>query len=288
MEIPRVLADPDFRKLKLSKCTNQVVLDFWTKEAEKAGGEAALANMVPYITSKLTQFTSNDIMRPIIGQQQSSFNFRQAMDEGKIILVSLPKGLLGEMNAQLLGMIISGKIQIAAFSRQNQPEEARIPFFLYVDEFQNFTSKTFATILSEARKYRLSLNITHQYIEQLDEATRSAVMGNVGTMVAWRVGVTDAEFMQKELAPVTVDDLVSSEKFSFYLRMLIDGAPVQPFNVHSYSADPHDQPAMAQAVRERSRTVYGRDRATVEEDIRKRIQFVVPSAQTTEAVKQSI
>ncbi|HSI21034.1 MAG TPA: hypothetical protein VLA04_05050 [Verrucomicrobiae bacterium] len=277
MEISRVLADPDFRNYKLSKSTNQVVIDFWTKEAEKAGGEAALANMVPYITSKLTQFTSNDIMRPMIGQQESSFNFRKAMDEGKIVLVSLPKGLLGEMNAKLLGMIISGKIQIAAFSRQNVPEEQRIPFFLYVDEFQNFTSKTFATILSEARKYRLSLNITHQYIEQLDDETKGAVMGNVGTMVAWRIGVGDAEFLQKELAPVSVDDLVSSEKFSFYVRTLIDGAPTVPFNVLSYPPDPLDDAQIAAEVRQRSRTVYGKDRAEVEQIIRQRAQVVVPS-----------
>jgi hypothetical protein len=277
MEIPRVLADPEFRKLKISKCTNQTVIDFWVKEAEKAGGEAALANIVPYVTSKLTQFTSNDIMRPIIGQQKSSFTFREAMDQKKIILVSLPKGLLGELNAQLLGMIISGKIQIAAFSRQNQIEEDRIPFFLYVDEFQNFTSKTFATILSEARKYRLSLNITHQYIEQLDEATRSAVVGNVGTLVTWRIGVSDAEFLQKEMAPVSVDDMVSSEKFSYYVRMLIDGAPAEPFNVHSYPPDSHDNPKIGSLVRERSRLAYGQDRAQVEAEIRQRTSIVVPS-----------
>lgn len=283
MEISKVLADAEFRKQLLARCANQVVVDFWTKEAEKAGGDAALANMVPYITSKLTQFTSNDIMRPIIGQPQSSFNFRQAMDERKIILVSLPKGLLGEMNARLLGMIISGKIQLAAFSRQNQPEEQRVPFFLYVDEFQNFKSRTFATILSEARKYRLSLNITHQYVEQLDEETRGAVIGNVGTLVAWRIGVSDAEFLQKELAPVTVDDLVSSEKFSFYLRMLIDGAPAQPFNVQSYAPDPNEDPAMAQRVRERSRAVYGRPLAQVEEAIRQRVGTMVPSGQSSES-----
>jgi hypothetical protein len=278
MEIPRLLADAEFRKYKLSKSKNQIVIDFWTKEAEKAGGEAALVNMVPYITSKLTQFTSNDIMRPMIGQQNSSFDFRKAMDEKKIILVTLPKGLLGEMNAKLLGMIIAGKIQIAAFSRQNVSEEERVPFFLYVDEFQNFTSNTFATILSEARKYRLSLNITHQYIEQLDDDTRSAVMGNVGTMISWRIGVTDAEFLQKEFAPVSVDDLVSSDKFNFYIRMLIDGAPVPPFNAISYAPDVHDSQATLQLVRERSRLVYGRDREGVEESIRQRSRFVLPSA----------
>lgn len=281
MEISRVLADAEYRKYKLSKCKSQLVIDFWTKEAEKAGGEAALANMVPYITSKLTQFTSNDIIRPMIGQQKSAFNFRKAMDERKIILVSLPKGLLGEMNAQLLGMVISGKIQIAAFSRQNVPEDERVPFFLYVDEFQNFTSKTFATILSEARKYKLSLNITHQYIEQLDDDTRSAVIGNVGTVIAWRIGVTDAEFLQKEMAPVSVDDLVSSEKFNFYIRMLIDGAPAVPFNAVSYAPDIHDSPQIAALVREYSRMAYGQDRAQVEEDIRQRSQSVLPSGTTS-------
>jgi hypothetical protein len=277
MEISRVLADPEYRKYKLSKCKSQLVIDFWTKEAEKAGGEAALANMVPYITSKLTQFTSNDIMRPMIGQQQSSFDFRKAMDEKKIILVSLPKGLLGEMNAQLLGMIITGKIQIAAFSRQNVAEDQRVPFFLYVDEFQNFTSKAFAVILSEARKYQLSLNITHQYIEQLDDATRSAIIGNVGTMLAWRIGVPDAEFLQKELAPITVDDLVSIDKYNFYIRMLIDGAPTAPFNAISYAPDIHDNPQMAALIREHSRMGYGRDRVQVENDIRNRLQSVLPS-----------
>lgn len=287
MEIPRLLADAEYRKAKLAKCSNQVVIDFWTKEAEKAGGEAALANMVPYITSKLTQFTSNDIMRPIIGQPNSSFNFREAMDSRKIILVSLPKGLLGELNARLLGMIISGKIQMAAFSRQNVPEDQRIPFFLYVDEFQNFTSSTFATILAEARKYQLSLNVTHQYIEQLDDAMRSAVMGNVGTLVAWRIGVADAEAIAKELQPATVDDLVASEKFTFYLRMLINGAPIPTFNVQSYAPYPDEDPQIAVQVRERSRMTYGRDLAQVEEGIRKRGQIMVQSGTNAAAAPPS-
>ncbi len=278
MEIPKVLADDAYRAQLLASCKNSVVVDFWTKEAEKAGGEAALANIVPYITSKLTQFTTNDLMRPIIGQGQSSFNFRTAMDERKIILVSLPKGLLGDLNAMLLGMIISGKIQIAAFSRQNQPEDERIPFFMYVDEFQNFTSKAFATILSEARKYRLSLNITHQYIEQLDDDMRAAVLGNVGTLIAWRVGVQDAEYLQKELAPASVDDLVSNETFTFYIRMLIDGAPAKPFNVRSNPPDAHEHAEHARYIKEFSRLTYGRDREAVEESIRQRGRNVLPSS----------
>lgn len=275
MEIPKVLADEQYRKAKLAKCNNPVVVDFWVKEAEKAGGEAALANIVPYITSKLTQFTSNDIMRPIIGQNQSAFNFREAMDSKKILLVTLPKGLLGDMNAQLLGMIISGKIQIAAFSRQNIADTERIPFFMYVDEFQNFTSKTFATILSEARKYQLSLNITNQYIEQLDEETRGAVMGNTGTILAWRIGAADGEFLQKEFDPLQIDDMVNTEKYNFYIKLLIDGTPSRPFNAAAYGPDPHENVQVGEAIRELSRLKYGRDRDVVEAEIRLRSKTVV-------------
>ena len=276
MEIPKVLADPEFRKMKLSKTKNQVVIDFWVKEAEKAGGEAALQNIVPYITSKLTQFTSNDIMRPLIGQQNSAFNFREAMDSKKIILVNLPKGLLGDINAKLLGMIISGKIQISAFSRQNIPEAERTPFYLYVDEFQNFTSKTFATILSEARKYKLSLNITNQYIEQLDDETRSAIVGNVGTMLVWRVGANDAEFLKKEFDPLEIDDLVNTEKYSFYMKMLIDGTTSRPFNALSYAPDPNENRQIGEATRQLSRLKYGRDRDLVEAEIRLRAKNMLP------------
>lgn len=275
MEISKVLADEEFRKMKLSHSTNQVVIDFWTKEAEKAGGEAALANMVPYITSKLTQFTSNDIMRPIIGQQKSAFNFREVMDSRKILLVTLPKGLLGDLNAQLLGMIISGKIQIAAFSRQNQPEAERTPFYLYVDEFQNFTSKTFATILSEARKYQLSLNITNQYIAQLDEDTRDAIFGNVGTLLTWRIGAQDAEFLTKEFDPLQIDDFVNTDKFNFYIHLLIEGAPSRPFNAVSYPPDPHENVAIGNAIRQLSRLKFGRDRELVESEIRLRSRSVL-------------
>lgn len=275
MEISKVLADPEFRHMKLSKTNNQVVHDFWVKEAEKAGGEAALANVVPYVTSKLTQFTSNDIMRPIIGQQTSAFNFREVMDSRKILLVTLPKGLLGDINAKLLGMIISGKLQMAAFSRQNIPEETRVPFYLYVDEFQNFTSKTFATILSEARKYALSLNITHQFLEQLDEEMLGSVLGNVGTTIAWRVGAKDAEVLIKEMEPLSVDDMVSTEKYNFYMRTLIDGAPTTTFNVETYPPDPHESKEIGEAIRQLSRLTYGRDRNQVEEEIRLRSKSVL-------------
>ncbi|MCX6742771.1 MAG: type IV secretion system DNA-binding domain-containing protein, partial [Candidatus Parcubacteria bacterium] len=155
LEVSKVLSDEDFRKYKLSKTKTQVVKDFWEKEAEKAGGEASLANMVPYITSKLTSFIANDVMRPIVAQQKSAFSFRKAMDEQKIIMVKLSKGLIGEINANLLGMVIVGKILLAALSRVDQPEAQRKDFFLYIDEFQNFLTEGIQVILSEARKYRL-------------------------------------------------------------------------------------------------------------------------------------
>jgi hypothetical protein len=275
IEIPRVLAQEDYRAMKLKHCKNPMVIDFWEKEASKAGGEASLANMVPYITSKLTQFTSSDIMRPIIAQQESAFDFRDIMDNGKILLVTLPKGLLGDISARLLGMIISGKIQIAAFGRQNIPEDQRRPFYLYVDEFQNFTSNTFATILSEARKYALSLNITHQYIDQLDDQTKSAVFGNVGNIITWRVGAHDAEFLMKPMEPLQIEDFVNVEKYTYYAKILINGAPNKPFTVKSFPPDPHDNKQIGEAIRELSRLTYGRDREVVEAEIRLRLRSAI-------------
>jgi len=277
LDAPRVLADENYRAEKLKTCTNPIVVNFWKNEAEKAGGEASLENIVPYITSKLTQFTANDILRPIVGQQKSSFNFREVMDNQKILLVSLPKGVLGDMNAQLLGMIITGKLQVAAFSRlrtadgtRQMLETERKPFYLYVDEFQNFTSKTFATILSEARKFALSLNITNQYLDQLDEDTRSAIFGNVGTLLTWIIGADDAEVFQKQFSDLTVDDFVNTEKFNFYIRMLIDGQLSEPFNAVSMPPDPQEDAALGEKIRELSRLKFGKEREFIENDIRQR------------------
>src|SRR3989344_2025681 len=174
MEVPRIFSDLEFRKRKLSRITNPVVLDFWEKEASKVSGEASISNMAPYITSKFNNFTANDYIRPIIGQTKSAFDFRQIMDEGKILLVNLSKGRIGDLNANLLGMIIVGKILMAALSRVDSPEEKRRDFNLYIDEFQNFTTESIAIILSEARKYRLNLTIAHQFIAQLTENIRDA------------------------------------------------------------------------------------------------------------------
>ncbi|MGC8776309.1 MAG: type IV secretory system conjugative DNA transfer family protein, partial [Minisyncoccia bacterium] len=175
IEVPRIFTDDEYRERKLLRINNPVVIDFWEKEAIKVGGEASLANMTPYITSKFNNFIANDYMRPIIGQAKSAFNFRQIMDEGKILLVNLSKGKIGDINAGLLGMIFVGKILMAALSRVDTPQEQRKDFNLYIDEFQNFTTDSIATILSEARKYRLSLTIAHQFIAQLTEKIRDSV-----------------------------------------------------------------------------------------------------------------
>ena len=270
IEISRVLSDADFRKYKLSKCKNPIVKDFWQKEAEKAGGEAALANMVPYITSKLTQFISNDTMRPIIGQQKSSVNFRQAMDSQKIILVNLSKGRIGEMNAYLIGLVLVGKILMASLSRTDMPQEERKDFYLYIDEFQNFTTDSISTILSEARKYRLCLNIAHQFLGQLTEDIQKSVFGNVGTIVSFRVGPEDAEFLTKQFAPVfNEQDLINIDNYNAYVKLMIAGAISQGFNIATYPPTEGNLET-GKRIKEISRLKYGQDREAIEKEILER------------------
>ncbi len=271
MDVPRVLADKNFRRSLLSQTENPVVKDFWEKEAEKAGGEASLANMVPYITSKFNAFISNDFMRPIVGQSKSSINFRRVMDEGKILLVNLSKGKLGEANMSLLGLIVAGKLAMASFSRGDTPQEERRDFYLYMDEFQNFTTSSAATILSEARKYRLNLILAHQFIGQLPEEISKAVFGNIGTMAIMRIGEEDAEFLSQYLEPLFgAHDLINLDNFHAYVKMIFKGQTAQPFNIKLYS--PHKpNPETANIVRGLSRTKYGKERELVREElVRKR------------------
>jgi len=277
LEVPKVLADANFRRYKLAKCQNPVVRDFWEKEAEKAGGEAALANMVPYITSKLTPFVSSDLLRPIIAQQKSSFNFREAMDTGKIILIKLSKGKIGDISANLLGMVVVGKILMSALSRVEVPEAERRNFFLYIDEFQNFITESIAIILSEARKYRLSLTMAHQYIGQLskgnDHTIREAVFGNVGTMAAFRIGPDDAEFMAKQFQPVFNQfDLINVPQYSAYVKLLIDNQNPPAFNLQTLPPVSGNQ-ALAEKIRQLSALKYGRERSVVEQEILQRIKL---------------
>ncbi|MEY4731350.1 MAG: hypothetical protein RL681_296 [Candidatus Parcubacteria bacterium] len=274
VEVPRVFTDAQFRLRKLERCRNPIIVDFWQKEAIKAGGEASLANMTPYITSKFSNFIANDFMRPIIGQAHSSFNFRQVMDEGKILLVNLSKGRLGDINANLLGMITIGKILMAALSRTDADASTRRDFNLYIDEFQNFTTEAVASILSEARKYGLSLTMAHQFIGQLEENIKDAVFGNVGSMLVMRVGVQDAEFLVKQFEPIfDENDLINIDNLNAYAKILIRGETSKPFNIkvgtESWKRSGSD---LTDALKEYSRTKFGMDRQQVEDEIYRRLR----------------
>lgn len=270
LDIARVLSNAEFRRLKLSRSMNPVVNQFWTEIATKAGGDAALENIVPYITNKFDDFTANDFIRPIVGQQQSSFNFRDVMDSKKILLVNLSKGRLGERNANLLGLIIVGKLFMAALSRADSPGKAFPPFYLYIDEFQNVTTDSIPGILSEARKYKLALSMAHQFLAQIDEKTRDAVFGNVGNMAVFRVGEEDAEFFAKQFAPVFESlDFVNLEFRNAYVKILAQGVPQKPFDMKTPDLPPLNQ-AQVDDLMQLSSLTYGRDRASVETMIRER------------------
>ena len=270
LDIARVLSNSEFRRLKLSRSMNPIVNQFWTDIATKAGGEAALENIVPYITNKFDDFTANDFIRPIVGQQESSFRFREVIDGKKILLMNLSKGRLGERNANLLGLIIVGKLFMAALSRADSPGTRFPPFYLYIDEFQNITTDSVPGILSEARKYRLSLTMAHQFLAQLDEKVKDAVFGNVGNMAVFRVGEEDAEFFEKQYAPVfEARDFVNLENRSAYVRLLAEGRPQKPFDIRTADL-PRVNGAQVDDLIKLSSLTYGRDRATVENMIRER------------------
>jgi len=271
-EVPRVFTDAAFRERKLARIQNPIVIDFWQKEAIKVGGEAALQNITPYITSKFNVFLTNDYVRPMIGQAKSSINFRQIMDEGKILLVNLTKGRIGDINAGLLGMVIIGKILMAALSRVDMPQNERRNFYLYIDEFQNFATDAIATILSEARKYALNLTVAHQFIAQLTEKIRDAVFGNVGSIIAFRVGAQDAEFLKKQFEPTfNEQDLMNIDNFNAYVKLLIHGTTSKPFNIKTFGQEIGD-PEMEKNLKQLSSLKYGRPREEIEEEIYRRLR----------------
>ncbi|MCR4333659.1 MAG: type IV secretory system conjugative DNA transfer family protein, partial [Patescibacteria group bacterium] len=249
---------------------NPVVNQFWNEIATKAGGDASLENIVPYITNKFDDFTANDFIRPIVGQQESSFKFREVMDTKKILLINLSKGRLGEKNANLLGLIVVGKLFMAALSRADNPRAPYPPFYLYIDEFQNVTTDSIPGILSEARKYKLGLSLAHQFLGQIQEKTRDAVFGNVGNMAVFRVGEEDAEFFAKQFAPVfEALDFVNIENRNAYVKILTGGVPQKPFDMKTPNLPALNHSQVDDLIHLSSLT-YGRDRATVENMIRER------------------
>lgn len=262
--------DDDFAQYKLRFCNNPIVRSFWEEEMAKTS-ERDKSEMLGWFTSKFDAFMSNDIMRRVLGQTKSGFDFRTVMDEGKILLVNLSKGKIGELNSALLGMIFVSKIQMAAMSRTDTPEDQRKDFYLYVDEFQNFSTDSFASILSEARKYRLSLITANQYIEQLDEKVRDAVFGNIGTIAVFTNGPQDAEFLVKYFKPIfTENDLVNIPKHTAYVRLLVENTTLPPFSVTTIrDATPLDI-QKANAIKQLSRLKFGKDALQIEEDIKER------------------
>jgi len=272
IDVPRVFTNPEFLKKKLTNSNDPMIVEFWEKEALKVSGSSdlSLQNISPYITSKFNTFITNDYMRPIISQKHSSLNFREIMDNQKILLVNLSKGKIGELNASLLGLIIVGKLLMAAFSRVDTPEEERKDFYLYIDEFQNFTTPSIATILSEARKYRLDLTISHQFIAQLQDKIREAVFGNVGSMVVFRVGVKDAEFLVKEFDPVfNENDMINLDNFSAIVKLMVNNKTTRPFTMRTIPPR-KGNPEKAKILKELSRATYGRPRALIEQEIKER------------------
>jgi hypothetical protein len=280
VDLSRVLAEKSYRELKLSRSKNPIVVQFWREVAEKAGGEASLQNIVPYITSKFDVFLTNDIMRPVIAQEHSSFNFRRVMDEKKILLVNLSKGRLGDINANLIGLILVGKILMAALSRVDAPRDSLPPFYLYIDEFQNITTDSISSILSEARKYGLSLNVAHQFIKQLDEKIKDSVFGNVGSICAFRTSAEDAEVLEKQFEPVFgANDIMNIDNRNAYLRLLIHGRPEKPFNIETLPPAKGDL-AVAEELKALSYERFGRDRAEVEAEVMRRYEKPRPTPTT--------
>lgn len=264
LDLSRVLSDKDYRDYKLSKSKNPIVNQFW-KNAEATTGDQGLQNYVQYITNKFDVFLANEIMRPIVSQEKSTVNIREMMDKKKIFLVNLSKGRLGDINAQLIGLILVGKFLQAALSRVDT--EVRPDFYLYIDEFQNVTTPSISAILSEARKYRLSLNIAHQYISQLPEDIKNAVFGNVGSKAMFRVGPDDAKYLESQVAPIfDAGDIMKIDNYNCYLSMLSKGSPVKPFNIAVYPA-PKGNRAIIEKIKEMSFLLYGRAREEVEAEI---------------------
>ncbi|MEK7151087.1 MAG: DUF87 domain-containing protein [Patescibacteria group bacterium] len=270
-DISRVLNDDDYRADKLSREKNPLVKEFWQLEAEKATGDQSLSNFSPYITSKLNNFIFNEFLRPVINQKKSAINFREVMDNSKILIVNLSKGKIGDLNANFIGMLIVGKLLRAALSRIDIADEmARKDFYLYIDEFQNVTTDSITTILSEARKYRLDLIVAHQFIKQLKENIRDAVFGNVGSIVTFRISPDDAEFMKNKFAPVfSEQDLMNIDNLNAYVSLLVNGQTTRPFNVkieteRVFGAGSADDAA---ELRQMSRLKYGRPRAEIEAEI---------------------
>jgi hypothetical protein len=277
VEVVRVLTDANFVQELLPKVQDPIVRRYWTDQIAQTN-DFHKSEVLDYIVSKFGRFVTDKMMRNIIGQSQSAFDFRKVMDEGKILLVSLSKGKIGEENASFLGLILVPKILVAAMSRQDVPEEKRRDFYLYVDEFQNFATPDFAQILSEARKYRLNLIVANQFIGQMDEEVKNAIFGNVGSLVSFRVGVTDANYLQHEFQPTfTEADLINVDVYNAYVKTIVNNEPMTPFSMDLTRDMSKEQaaenPRVAELIRELSRLKYGKEVKSLEVEIAERARL---------------
>ncbi len=267
--INRMFADSEFRKKVIERVTDPVVKAYWTHEYAKYSQQYE-SEATAAIQNKVGQFISNPLIRNIVGQVKSTVNIREVMDQKKIFIINISKGKIGEDNSKLLGSLIITKLQLAAMSRVNIPEREREDFFLYVDEFQNFATSSFVTILSEARKYRLSLILGHQYIAQMEEEVRDAVFGNVGTLVSFRVGPEDAEFLEKEYSPeFMATDLVNLSKYNIYVKLMIDGLTSTPFSAETLIPPQPEKISARDKIIKISQERYGVSQEIIENKIKR-------------------
>lgn len=274
IDIPRLFTDASFRERKLTHVTDPTVQRFWKEEFEQAKKSNQVGELFSYIISKIGRFISNEMMRNIVGQPKSAFDLRDVMDNRKILLVNLAKGLTSDINSYLLGFIFVSKIQMAALSRADNPAADYPDFYLYIDEFQNVTTDSIATILSEARKYRLDMIMAHQFMAQLEDKIRDAVLGNVGTMVAFTIGAPDAQSLRSQFEPeVTENDLINIENRNAYIKLMVDGAASRPFTLSTLPPMGEGNPKISEAIKQLSRLKYGRDRRIVEKQVGERIKF---------------
>ncbi len=273
VDIPKLLIDPDFMKPKLKYVTDQNVIDFWTKEWPNAQRSNEAGEVTSWVVSKFGAFLSNEMMRNIIGQTKSAFDMREIMDNKKILLVNLSKGKMGDLNSKLMGMIFVMKFQAAAMSRANVPESERQDFCLYVDEFQNFSTDSFATIMSEARKYHLNLVVANQFTTQLSDEIRDAVFGNMGTIVSFRIGQNDVEALSRYFQPhFDGDDLLRIPNWNTVIRTLIGGVPTQPFSMAGLAPIGTPNEKLGQALKQLSSAKYGRPKVEVDKEITERLR----------------
>lgn len=277
MEVVRALTDQNFVQELLPRVEDPVIRRYWTDQIAQTS-DFHKSEVLDYIVSKFGRFVTNKMIRNIIGQSESAFNFREAMDTKKILLINLSKGKIGEENSSFLGLVLVPKILVAAMSRQDMPMEDRKDFFLYVDEFQNFATPDFAQILSEARKYRLNLIVANQFVGQMEEEVKNAIFGNVGTIASFRVGVTDANYLAHEFQPIFGEaDLINIDRFNAYMRTIVGGEPVPPFSLDTTkdiaAEAAQKDPRVAELVKELSRLKYGRNVQVVEAEISERARL---------------